>query len=527
MAELFGADLRSLAVLRIVLALIVLLDVAWRAQDLKAHYSDAGPLPRDIAMDMLTEWRWSLYFLNGSVAFQALLLSLTAAAACAMLVGLRTRTMTIIVWILIVSIQARNPLVLNSSASLLRLLLFWAMFLPLGAWWSLDRRQRQESARPSPRFLSFATVGLFAQIAFMYVFTALLKTGDQWRSDGTALYYVFGARQLTRDLGDFLWQYETLLRWLTFGSLGLELIAPILLFSPVLTGPIRTAALASIMAFQFGIYLTLDIGLFPWTSALCMVCFLPAWFWDHVLPWAQARRHRLPVPRFGLASPAHVGFQHRLFSAFPRVSASAPAATATSPAQRGYVDPVHDEAAGRPALRSSPLVNGVAAACLLLVFGWNLATVSDYRVPELVVPVAEGAGLYQKWAMFAPYPITITEWYVYRGTLADGTEVDLLPALVNDDPRVFQPLSWDEPDDIVDQVYGNENWRKFVGNVAPGYRSDERMAVAGYICRLWNGHYGGDVTLTEIDMYHMSRRTLPDYEQAPVERDFFAHYRCT
>ena len=48
--ELFGVDLRSLALLRVSLAIIVLLDLAYRANDLKAHYTDLGILPRSALM---------------------------------------------------------------------------------------------------------------------------------------------------------------------------------------------------------------------------------------------------------------------------------------------------------------------------------------------------------------------------------------------------------------------------------------------------------------------------------------------
>lgn len=525
---MFGADLRSLALLRIVLASIVLLDVAGRAQNIRVHYADAGILPRDVALDGINPWRWSLYFISGSVQFQGFLLTITAAAAFAMLVGFRTRTMTIIVWVLMASIHVRNPLVLSASDTLLRVLLFWGMLLPLGAWWSLDRRYSLVPDRISPRFLSMATVGLFAQVAFMYWFTALLKTGDEWRSDGTALYLALGAKQITRDFGDFLFQYDTLLRWLTFGSLGLEFIAPILLFSPFFTGPIRTAAIASIMAFQFGIYLTMDLGIFPWTSALCMVSFLPTWFWDRAIPWAQALRSRIPALQFGQASSAHVGFQNRLFSGIPRVAASEPEGRGVPSGQHGPAIPT-GEAPGsgeRRVLRSSPLLNVGAAFCLFIVLGVNLATVSAYSLPEPVTPVVQGAGLNQRWGMFAPHPVRSTIWFVYRGTLADGTEVNLLPTLVNDDPRVVQMLSWDEPDEIADNLYGDKYWRKYVEQLREDVHDDERRAMAGYTCRTWSEAYDGDLALTDVEVFMLWRQTLPDYEEAPIQRHMIAGYRC-
>src|SRR5690349_23638509 len=44
--QIFGIDLRTLALFRVCLALIILLDLALRARDLTAHYSDYGVLPR-------------------------------------------------------------------------------------------------------------------------------------------------------------------------------------------------------------------------------------------------------------------------------------------------------------------------------------------------------------------------------------------------------------------------------------------------------------------------------------------------
>jgi hypothetical protein len=58
--EAFGADLRSLAALRIVLALVVLADLAGRAANLTAHYTDDGVLPRRAALRELNEWQISL-----------------------------------------------------------------------------------------------------------------------------------------------------------------------------------------------------------------------------------------------------------------------------------------------------------------------------------------------------------------------------------------------------------------------------------------------------------------------------------
>jgi hypothetical protein len=281
------------------------------------------------------------------------------------------------------------------------------------------------------------------------------------------------------------------------------------------------------MAFQLGIFLTMDLGIFPWTSALCMVCFLPEWFWDRTLPMAQSVRHRIPAFQFGQASPAHVSFQNRHFSGIPWVFARKQEEASVPPGRHEHDGPT-GEAPGpgeRRELRSSPLLNVGAAFCLFIVFGVNLATVSAYSLPEPVTPVVQGTGLNQRWGMFAPHPVRSTIWFVYRGTLADGTEVNLFPALFNDDPRLAQPVSWNEPDDI-GNLFRDKYWRKYFEQLREDVHDDERRAMAGYTCRMWNEAYDGDASLTDVEVFMLWRQTLPNYEEAPIQRLMIAGYRC-
>src|ERR671921_573877 len=297
--EIFGADLRSLATFRIVLALLVLFDLANRATDLSAHYADSGIMPRTVLVEqVLSPWAFSLHLMNGAEAFQALLFGVAALAAFGMLVGYRTRLMTFFVWLLILSIQLRNPLINGAETPLLRMLFFWGMLLPLGAYWSVDHA-RSALPRPSPHFLSLATFALFMQIAFVYWFTAALKSGPEWRTDYTALYYALSLDQIATPIGHQLLHFPSLLQVLTFGTFVLEALGPLLLFCPFFTGPVRTGAALAFMSFHFGIWLTMDIGIFPWISAFCMVCFFPTWFWDRTSTLRSVLLRRfLVAPRF-------------------------------------------------------------------------------------------------------------------------------------------------------------------------------------------------------------------------------------
>ncbi len=537
----FSADLRSLALFRIVMAVVVFVDVLNRVGNLRVHYTDEGVLPRSLLLDSFVRWRWSVNLINDLYAFQMVCLVITAAAAVGLALGYRTRTMSVIVWVMITSLQVRNPLVLSGADTFLRVLLFWMMFLPLGQVWSLDSvRSGLDRRRLDYRFLSLATVGLYVQIASLYVFTAILKSSPEWRTDGTALEYALHAHHVTKPFGEYLSQFPELLRVFTHGSLALEFLVPVLLFLPWFNGQSRTLAVASIMMFHAGIFLTMDVGLFPWISALCMTSVLPTWFWDTALrrvsPRLSGWLDQLPRRLERFAGVA----RERVQPAFA-VGGSLQLATTVHTGDPGYSGhrdagssaesppeppaPVEDDEPPR-VVRSLPITNLFMAFCIVFVLLWNVATVSAFTMPAETRPFAYGTGLYQSWNMFAPAPSKATVWIVVRGVLADGREIDVLTPIVHQDLAKVPPLSWEQPDDIVGEYYTDKYWRKYLTALTRESKQDERRAFAAYTCRTWNAHYGGDVALEGVQIYRMRQSTVLDGDEAPVRRNVLSQFRC-
>ena len=56
LAQLFGVDLRSLALFRVAIAVVVLVDLVVRADDLTALYTDVGVLPRSDSQ-LFARWK--------------------------------------------------------------------------------------------------------------------------------------------------------------------------------------------------------------------------------------------------------------------------------------------------------------------------------------------------------------------------------------------------------------------------------------------------------------------------------------
>ena len=541
--DIFGADLRSLATFRIVLALLALFDLTIRATDLLSHYTDAGVMPRaDLVQQVLGPWSFSLNLLNGQPFFQALLFAAGMLAAIGVLLGYRTRLMVFVVWVVLLSIQVRNPLVNGSESPFLRMLYFWAMLLPLGAYWSVDRA-RSSLPRPSPRFISLATFGLFLQIAFVYWFTAALKSGPEWRVDHTALYYALSLDQLATPIGHYLLGFPGLLGLLTFGTFLLEAVGPILLFCPFFTGPVRTGAALAFMSLHFGIWLTMDIGIFPWVSAFCMVCFFPPWFWDRASALYSAmsrrsglvRRAQLAVARLAVAIVGLTGtilsfladVKQLMFtspgpdggSLTAQVTVPPPAAGAGTPREEGPVEnPEPSE------LRSSLATNLLAFFFIFYILCWNLTTVTPFTLPERTVPVGPFFGIDQHWGMFAPSPFKADGWYVIPGKLKDGQSVDLMP--ITRDDYGLHPVSYDKPESVR-ATYKNEHWRKYFENLYNDDNADQRLYFAQYVCRQWNERHTGGETLNTFRITYMLELTLPDYKQPDLEKVDMGNYRCS
>ncbi len=280
--ELFGLDLRALAVFRIGLAIIIIADLIIRSKDIKALYSDLGVLPRTALIDqILNPWYWSVHLISGQPLVQTLLFLSAGLIAVALLVGYRTRLAAIASWALLISLQNRNQALLFAGDDMLRALMFWAMFLPLGACYSVDSALNS-STNPLPkRILSGATFALTLQVYYIYAFSALFKTTSEiWWPELNAVYYALHFDQYAASLGQFLLNFPVLLPISTFITLVLEWIGPLFLLVPFKTTFFRCATIITFILLHIGFGLTLHIGLFPALGIFTWLVFIPSDIWD-------------------------------------------------------------------------------------------------------------------------------------------------------------------------------------------------------------------------------------------------------
>jgi len=279
--DLFEVDIRSLALFRVCVGLLVIVDISSRMYDLEAFYSDIGVLPRTLYLSFYQNWHFSLCLLHGSLLWQCVLAVLTLIFAVLLIVGYKTRFVSFSTWILMLSFNARNPLILNGGDVLFLILLFWGMFLPLNACYSVDSALNTGD-KPPKKIISGATCGILLQGFFLYFFTGLFKISPEWTQEGSAIYYALSMDQYVQPIGKLLLNFPFLLKYLTFGILYFEIVGVLLLFSPIFTAFFRVIIIFCILCMHIGFGLLLDVGYFPFAGVFAVIPFLPSVFWDKI-----------------------------------------------------------------------------------------------------------------------------------------------------------------------------------------------------------------------------------------------------
>jgi hypothetical protein len=369
--RIFAIDARSLAALRIGLGALLLADLAYRTLDLEAHYADMGVLPRGALRAVLHDpaGMWSLHELSGAWQAHAALFVLAALAAVALLVGYRARLAAAVSWLLLVSIHHRNPFLITGADQVLRLLLFWSLFLPIDARFAVRRRRPV----PDASVCSPASAALLIQVALLYAMSVLFKLRtDEWLSL-TAIRESFAVEGVATDFARWLLQYPDLLTVAAAATLAIESLAVVLPFVPWRSDALRIAiAGAAVGLHVFGVGTTMRLGLMPAVLAFAWVPFLPGVLWEKL------------------------GARER-------------------------------SAAGPPPARQLAGADAVALLALALVVAENADSTLRSRggagLPPPLPTVVEALGLSQQWRLWdRPIP---NRYYVFAATLRNGSEVDL------------------------------------------------------------------------------------------------------
>jgi hypothetical protein len=459
--RVFAIDLRSLALFRIALGLLLALDLVSRSSELRTFYTDEGVLPAALLSLTTSAGDFSIHtHLGAWPTLVALLFAVQLAAALALCAGFRTRAATVLCWVLLASLHLRNPqLAYPGGDRILRLLLFWSMFLPLGARFAWDARRR---ATPAPREIrSAGSAALLLQIALVYWSNGLNKIQGEGWLEGDALSYVLGITFFGGPLAPWLAGQHWLGAFGSWATIGFELLAPCFAFVPWRNDWMRLGAVAAFVGFHVLLAGAFSIGSFPYVCIVAWLVFLPGVLWDRL-----SRR----APALGAAGALYPA-PHRALQL-------------------------------------------VAGALLALVFAQVAAGHLRVALPRPAVLAAQALRIHQHWGQFESVrPVDF--WATLHGTTAAGGSVDPL--------RGGAPLRG-HPGRAAD-LFPTYSWRIYFYNLIqraieePSEPALEALTarLADTLCRRWNaGHADGD-RIVQLRVAYVAEYFDPAAYHAPTE----------
>lgn len=216
-----------LAIMRIMYGFVLLGWTLTMAVDVDDLLGSDALVPSEFA----TSGSWRYFALESTGAVWIALLVLVV-AAIAIIAGWRPTEWLVLTFILLVAVQRRNPVILNSGDLVLRNFAVLLALVPTGAALSVDRWRRHGRAalRTAPMVAPWGLRLLQLQMMVIYFFAFWSKSGDLWR-EGTAVSTVFRIGDLSRfESPDWLVSNVVIIAIFTWGALAIELGLALLLW---------------------------------------------------------------------------------------------------------------------------------------------------------------------------------------------------------------------------------------------------------------------------------------------------------
>jgi hypothetical protein len=463
----YQLDLRALSLMRIGIAIVILADLIIRGSDLTAHYTDEGMWPTKLIHNF--GWKtgfWSLHELSGTFSWALTLFVVHFSFALMLLIGYQSKLSTFIVWFLYISLHNRNLYVQQAGDDLLRLTLFWGLFLPWNAYYSIDSRSFY--FEPKKRF--FANMGYLLLIASVYFFTVNLKLSPEWRSDYTAVYYALSLEQLRLPgVGEWLYARPKIMTAITAFVYFVELVIPFLIIFPGKKGYLRFIAFALIIILHTGIGFTLYVGLFFIINMITAIGLIPERVMDKI-------ENKISLLRIELTA---------LKIKTPK---------------------------WKPVLKI--VTNSIAIVVIILSLIINLSSLKwfNYELAEAVKLPVNVLRLDQYWGMFSPAVLKKDGWFVYHGKDSLGRQWDL---------RLNQDyVDYNKPKRIV-SMYKSDRWRKLAENMQRDDFTFLRPLYCNYILKRWKMEHP-EKHINFLFLYYMTKESLPNYKTTEVEKNLFS-----
>ena len=465
-------DTRSLAVFRIFVGLLMVADILLRSRNFAFYYTDDGVVTQEMAEQATADTAFSVFYFTSDPTIIALLFVVHFLVAIQLIVGYRTRLAIVVSFLFVISLDHHNPLVLSYADTLFRLLLFWAIFLPLGERWSVDAVRASSS--PRTYFSGLASAMIMLQMVQMYFINGYHKTEEELWTGGEAAPLVLGLDDMTFLLaplvrqvpellmvGGLIWFYILLLSWLLI----------------VLQGPPRYVLLALFAGGHLSFAITVRIGAFAFVALAGLLTFVQTDLW-------RAGRH---------VAVDHNPLGERLWDGYQRARQGGIAVATRFPYGTFDEDRFRETKATVYTIVIYMAAAALAVSLLFTYIPLSGAVGETHDPHEPIDDVKAIVGADQPtWSIFAPTPRTTDRYYVFPAMTAEGEKLDVY----ND-----RPLTFERPEHDLQDQYGTYRERFYMNSIRRGFPHDARDELVDHLCETWEEEHG--VELTNINMYEV------------------------
>jgi hypothetical protein len=260
--------MHSLGLVRIAFGLIA---VAWTLSLAPSLYDYFG-VDGVSAPGAVGRYRWSVYEIwpNDTVLLIGWVTLLFAAIV--LTIGWHSRIAAVVVFLLILSFDRRNPSIFNSGDMLIRIESLFIALSPSGAALSLDQRRRTGDFWSAQTRAPWSIRLMQCQLSLIYLATVRAKlSGTTW-PDGTAVSYALQLwDMLLLPVPSFIKTNALLMNLATWGTLVVETAIPILVWNKRL----RPWVLGAGVLLHLGIMVTMAVGFFTPAMFVLYLSFLP------------------------------------------------------------------------------------------------------------------------------------------------------------------------------------------------------------------------------------------------------------
>jgi hypothetical protein len=283
------SDGTTAAFFRVAIGLLSLWQALGVSLNLERYYSQDGFVPFEVVRENSWIWLSPLSYAPASAAMLYAHAVVFFVAAAALTVGFFPRAAALVVAFVHVSLQLRNPYILNSGDRLFMIIVALGAAMPLAHRFSVHsllRARRGQGAFPAATVWGQRLVAL--QIAYVYINSAISKlANERWRN-GMALRDVLASPVFAEwprwvDFKPLIWS-------LTYSTLLLELFFPAFVW---FKRPRRWFLLWGV-GFHVGIDVTMMIPIFSYIMIIGYIAFLT----DDETRWIfrkLSRRKRAPA----------------------------------------------------------------------------------------------------------------------------------------------------------------------------------------------------------------------------------------